>query len=118
MVLNGRKQTTQFIKGKKISEVSSLKQRLLLYVVMWKSFYYCLYTTLHLFPGMSFACIKVKKLCIFESRQTPRSATKWSSIFAVSSFVASCFYNEPRSRLCSSAFIATLRAGRPRASDS
>lgn len=39
MVLNGRKQMTQFNKEEKISGISGLKQRPLLHVVMWKSLY-------------------------------------------------------------------------------
>lgn len=49
---------TQFTKEEKISGISGLKQSLLLYVVMWKSLCYSWYTTLHLFPRMSFACIR------------------------------------------------------------
>lgn len=40
MVLNGRKQMTQFIKEGNISGTSGLKHTLLLYVIIWKSFYY------------------------------------------------------------------------------
>ena len=116
MVLNGRKQMTQFTKEEKISGLSGLKQSLLLYVVMW-SLYHSLYTSLHLFPRMS--CLyKGKKLSIFQSWQNAESATKWSSLFAASSSVASHFYNGLCSWLCSSAFTATLRAGRVRPSNS
>lgn len=72
MVLNGRKQMTQFTKQEEISGVSGLKQSLLLYGAMWKSLCHSLYTTLHLFPRMSFACIRWKS-CIFFSHNKLQS---------------------------------------------
>lgn len=50
MVLNGRKQMTQFIKEENISGTGGLKHSPLLYIIIWKSLYYSFYTTLHLFP--------------------------------------------------------------------
>lgn len=59
MVLNGRKQITQFIKEENISGTGGLKHVLLLYVMIQKSLYYSLYCTLHLFPKTLCQCEKV-----------------------------------------------------------
>lgn len=59
MALNSRKQMTQFIKEENISGTGGLKHVLLLYVMIQKSLYYSLYSTLHLFPKTLCQCVKV-----------------------------------------------------------
>lgn len=112
MVLNGRKQMTQFIKEKNISGTTGLMHSLLLYVIIRKSLYYTLYTTLHLFPKIFVLMWKSFSVMI-----NYRDIYKMESIhFAVSNSVVSCFSNGLGSWVCSPAFLDTLRAGRGRPS--